>query len=228
MILRHSLPAFVLILFTTFTAPSTAANDLGERLQACAACHGEKGRSSSEAYYPSIAGKPSGYLFRQLENFQTGRRPHAIMRNMLAYLSDDYLQDIARYYAKQPAAVITSKPEASNEQLKLGKQLVILGNDKRGLPACTTCHANALQGIRPDIPGLTGLRAEYLSAQLGAWQVGTRSAPQPDCMAEIAKKLSGDEIQAIALYIANQDYAGKPLRGASLPPALPISCGAVQ
>ena len=47
-------------------------------------------------------------------------------------------------------------------------------------------------------------------------------------MAEIAKKLSGDEIQAIALYIANQEYAGKPQRAAALPPALPISCGAVQ
>ncbi|MGB1581561.1 MAG: c-type cytochrome, partial [Nevskiales bacterium] len=138
------------------------------------------------------------------------------------------LYDIARHYAKQSPARNHGKPQASSQQLALGQQLVQHGDPARALPACNSCHAEQLQGIKPDIPGLTGLRAEYLSAQLGAWQASTRRAPAPDCMAEIAKQLSGEEIQAIAVYIATQDYAGKPAGTADLPQPLPLPCGAVQ
>ena len=35
-------------------------------------------------------------------------------------------------------------------------------------------------------PGLLGLRADYISAQLGAWRYGTRTAAEPDCMQIVA------------------------------------------
>lgn len=75
--------------------------DIGTRLQACAACHGEKGRASEESDTPSIAGQPDAYLYEQLRSFRDQRRPHGVMQQMLAFLSDDYLREIAAYYAAQ-------------------------------------------------------------------------------------------------------------------------------
>lgn len=64
-------------------------------MRACTACHGEAGRSAQAEYYPSIVGKPAGYLYQQLLNFRDGRRQQSEMQLMLAYLSDAYLQEIA-------------------------------------------------------------------------------------------------------------------------------------
>lgn len=216
------------LLLSAFALPVHADGTMGERVQACAACHGDNGRSTAEAYYPSIAGKPEGYLYRQLKNFQTGRRPHRIMQNMLAYLSDDYLREIAAWYASQPPSTTAPLAAAPADKLELGQKLATRGDADRKLPACTSCHAPQLQGITPDIPGLTGLRAEYLSAQLGAWQADTRSAPQPDCMQQIAQMLTGDEIDALSQWIASRPYAGKPAPASALPDPLPLTCGAVQ
>ncbi len=40
--------------------------------------------------------------------------------------------------------------------------------------------------MEPAIPGLLGLRASYISAQLGGWRYGTRTAAAPDCMQIVA------------------------------------------
>lgn len=61
-----------------------------EHVKACAACHGEAGRSAAEGYYPSIAGKPADYLYAQLQHFRDGRRHNEVMAGMLAFLSDAY------------------------------------------------------------------------------------------------------------------------------------------
>src|ERR1051326_6750008 len=76
---------------------------LEQRLVACAACHGKNGEGlKANEYYPRIAGKPARYLFNQLVNFRERRRQSPAMNYMVGFLSDDYLRDIARYYAMQP------------------------------------------------------------------------------------------------------------------------------
>ena len=57
------------------------------------------------------------------------------------------------------------------------------------LPACTACHGAALAGTRPAVPGLLGLPRDYLIGQIGAWQTGKRHAIEPDCMADISRRL---------------------------------------
>ncbi len=202
---------------------------LAERLQACAACHGDEGRSQQEDYYPSIAGKPAGYLYRQLLNFRDGRRLHTTMRLMLAYLSDAYLYDIARYYARQsPGHHSLPETNLTEAQKALGKQLAQSGDPERDLPACTQCHGSRLQGRAPYIPGLTGLPSEYLAAQLGAWQAGTRQALTPDCMATIAQRLNGEDILAVSRWIAHQPTAADTPSTKGSYANLPMECGAVQ
>src|SRR5215475_10084419 len=75
---------------------------LAQRLLVCAACHGKMGEGTTKnETYPRLAGKPEGYLYNQLLNFSERRRRYAVMNYMVAYLSPAYLQEIARYYARQ-------------------------------------------------------------------------------------------------------------------------------
>ena len=59
-------------------------------------------------------------------------------------------------------------------------------------------------GVEPAVPGLVGVSADYLQAQLGAWRNGVRTAQPPDCMATIAKRLRPEDIGAVGAWVASQ------------------------
>ncbi|PPE73258.1 cytochrome C [Solimonas fluminis] len=219
------LPA--LLLACAGAAGAATADPMAERVRACAGCHGEEGRSAIESYAPSIAGKPEGYLLQQLTGFRDGRRSHAVMQQMLAWLSDDYLRDMARYYSTREPAKLPRPPQAAPAVLAQGRRLVEQGDAARKLPACAACHGQSLLGLQPAIPGLLNLRAEYLQAQLGAWRSGTRHAPAPDCMADIAGRLSGEEIAAITAWIASRELPRDHRPAVRREQPLPIDCGGV-
>jgi cytochrome c553 len=176
-----------------------------ERTRACTACHGEQGRAGPDGYYPRLAGKPAGYLYNQLKNFQQGRRHYAPMAYLIAPLSDEYLRAMADYFSSlhvaYPAPITASAPA---DVLARGKTLVLQGDARRDIPACVQCHGDALTGVQPATPGLVGLPRDYLNAQLGGWQTGQRKAHAPDCMSDIAKKLSDADINAASQWLASQ------------------------
>lgn len=201
--------------------------DMPARLEACAGCHGEGGRSDAETYYPSIAGKPAGYLHAQLVNFRIGRRHHAVMRTMLAYLSDEYLQEIARFYASETPTRSPPLTGIAAGTLALGRKLVEEGDPARELVACAACHDATLAGVAPAVPGLLGLRAEYLSGQLGAFRMGVRRAAEPNCMARIAKALTPAEIHAVSAFIASRPYPEQLRPATDAPDEWPMPCGGV-
>src|SRR4051812_29665394 len=163
---------------------AAVADTLEQRVVGGAACHGKQGEGGrGNEYYPRIAGKPAGYLYRQLVNFRDGRRTYPQMVYMVRYLSDDYLDEIAAYYASlQPGFPTPIAPVTSSQALSRGEALVRQGDPAKGVPACAACHGKALTGMQPAIPGLVGLFPDYINAQLGAWQRGGRHAAEPDCM----------------------------------------------
>jgi len=179
-----ALPAFA-------QAPSTptqrAPDTMEARMLACAPCHGKQGEGTDNDYFPRLAGKPAGYLKNQLVAFRDGRRRYPPMNYLLGYQSDTYLQKIAEYFAAlRPPAMPKTASDASAAVLSRGEALVEGGDQARGVPACAGCHGPKLTGMEPGIPGLVGLRATYISAQLGAFRYGTRTAPDPDCMQLVA------------------------------------------
>jgi cytochrome c553 len=213
-------------------APAAAApppDTLQQRLAACIACHAIRERS--DAYFPRIAGKPAGYLLHQLQNFRDGRRSAPIMTYMVSQLSDDYLRQIADFFAAQHATYPPPTPGsgalAGTAALTRGRQLVLQGDAARQIPACVSCHGAALGGVAPAIPGLLGLPSDYINAQFGAWRSGTRRAAAPDCMATIAGRLAGDEIAAISSWLSRQppDPIARPAAAATLAWPLPLACG---
>lgn len=196
------------------------------RVAACTACHGEQGRAGPDGYYPRLAGKPRDYLYHQLQNFRDGRRQYAPMAHLLRNLPDEYLRDIAAYFADQhvdyPAP---SRTDASPAMLERGRVLTTTGGPSRAVPACAACHGAALGGLAPAIPGLLGLPRDYLLAQIGSWRSGTRRAAEPDCMAHVARQLDPADVAAVAAWLSSQPVPSnyQPAPAGSI--SLPTTCG---
>ncbi|WP_195763431.1 c-type cytochrome [Duganella guangzhouensis] len=210
-------------------APLRAPDTMEAHTLACIGCHGDKGRGVENVYFPRLAGKPAGYLYNQLIAFQEGRRRYAPMNYLLAYLPPAYLKQMADYFASQrPDPLPTTAPSAPAAIIAQGQQIVAKGLPDKKIPACTSCHGGSLGGREPGIPGLLGLRADYVSAQLGAWRYGTRTALAPDCMQIIASTLSEAEVGAVAAYLATQQIPAqeKPVAADATP--LPMACGSQQ
>ena len=217
------------LLAGTAAAQSVQLTDsIAERVAACAACHGEEGRSTREGFFPRIAGKPSAYLYNQMINFREGRRQSPIMTHMVAHMSDEYIAEIAEYYSQLHPPYPPARPSgASASALEHGKSLVIRGDASRGIPACAACHGEKLTGMLPAIPGLIGLPRDYLVSQFGAWKLGSRQAESPDCMAEISHKLTPEDIGAVSDWLASQPVPAKMVPAPASPLKLPLSCGGV-
>jgi len=206
--------------------PRTVPDTIAQRMQACTPCHGQEGRASPVGYLPRIAGKPAGYLFNQLVSFRDGRRYSTAMSYLVEQLSDDYLREIARHFAALDVPYPPPPATAEREGvLRRGEVLATRGDIHRRLPACTQCHGYALTGALPAIPGLLGLPADYVIGQLGAWKTDNRRATAPDCMADIAKRLSSEDVRAVAVWLASRPVppGAKPAAQPDLP--LPLECG---
>ena len=214
------------LLAAAAVSAQTVPDTLAQRLLACAACHGKDGEGlAKNEYYPRLAGKPTIYLHNQLLNFRDKRRESAIMNYMLAYLSDNYLLEIADHYAKLQPPYPAPSTRASAQDLARGGKLVNEGDPARKLPACTSCHGTSLTGLEPAIPGLVGLYPPYIVSQLGAWKDNKRHAMAPDCMHEVAKALTPDDVGAITAWLVAQPLPKnlQPAPAGSL--KLPLECG---
>lgn len=229
-----------IVVFTLLAMVSSLANaqesmspgvpdTLEQRVKPCTICHGDEGRVGRDAYYPRIAGKPAGYLFNQLRNFRDGRRYYQAMAILLENLSDEYLLEMAQYFSSlkypypEPVANTLSPTE-----IKTVEALIHSGDPGRDIPACSACHGKALMGVKPFIPSLLGLPHAYVAAQFGGWRNGGIMRGQtPDCMSEIAKKLSQEEVNALAIWLPAQPVTGEPAESGTLVPELVQRCQAI-
>lgn len=196
------------------------------RVQGCVTCHGQSGQGTNNGYFPRIAGKPAGYLYNQLVAFRDGTRRYPPMNYLVAYLPDSYLKDMAEHFAKQ------RPPFAANDSARVdaattarGQALATVGDASKGIPACIACHGAGLTGMEPGIPGLVGLRSNYIAAQLTRWRVGERHAAEPDCMKRVATRLSDTDITAVSAWLSQQEAPKNPSPESSNLVRMPFACG---
>lgn len=232
--LRQALLGCGMALFSAVAALAAPEfhDTIAQRVKACTACHGDQGRSGPDEYYPRLAGKPAGYLYNQLLSFRDGRRHYGLMTHMVDLMTDEYLMEIAQYFAGlevpyPPPAPLPDHPSA--QALARGEQLVLHGDSAARLPACVACHGTKLTGAEPRFPGLVGLSVDYLSAQLGAFKTGERKAYPPDCMAKVAERLTDADAYAVAHWLASQavpaDSRPAPIGAVKQPAAPDLKCG---
>jgi cytochrome c553 len=204
--------------------PAVLPDTMDQRVLACASCHAKK--DVNDQYFPRISGKPAGYLYNQLVNFRDGRRQFPLMTYMVDHLSDAYMQEIATHFAGQHLPSPPPQPtSASAGVLERGRVLVMLGDPTVKVPACVACHGQQLTGVTPNIPGLIGLPRDYVNAQLGAWRSKTRRAHAPDCMGEIANRLTLADVNAISSWLGLQPVPPGAAPAASIARPLPLNCG---
>jgi cytochrome c553 len=145
---------------------------------------------------------------------------------LLEYLGDPYLQEMADYFAEQRPPLPAAAPsDVSAQVMQQGQALATRGDPARQIPACGSCHGPGLTGMEPGIPGLLGLRPNYISAQLGAWRYGTRTAKAPDCMQQVAARLTEADVTAVAAYLASRPAPINNAPGPKGAYVLPFACG---
>lgn len=170
--------------------------DAVRNIPACVSCHGVAG-NSTVVQNPKLAAQHEAYIYKQLNNFKAGERNNPIMTPFAKALTDDEMKNLAAYLNLQ-----TRKPGAAKNKdtVEFGKKIFRGGIAEKSVPACAGCHGPNGAGIPAEFPRIGGQHQEYTVAQLTGFRAGTRQNNVQ--MATIAKRLSDDEIQAVADYVA--------------------------
>lgn len=172
--------------------------------QACAACHGTAG-VSPDPVYPHLAGQDAAYTYKQLRDYRDGTRTNALMRAFVSTLSDEEMADIAAFYAAQPSP---RGAAAEGGKASVAAQgLIARGDGTRLIPACSSCHGSRGQGDPRSygMPALAGQTAAYLRQTMQAYRSGARANDVYSVMRSVSKRLTDEEIDAIATYYATRD-----------------------
>jgi cytochrome c553 len=180
----------------------------------CAACHGEAGVSHS-SLIPTLAGMDAAAIFKQLDDYRSGKRLWGVMGAMAKALSTQDSADVAAYFAGQvgglPALSGDRVPE-SGRSLRASdpaKRLVFAGDPQRGIPPCSACHGPG--GFKIGAPALQGQHAAYIERQLAAFAQGIRQNDIYQQMRAVAKQLTPDEMQALAAFYGTGASSGPPV-----------------
>ena len=172
------------------------SGDTARNLPACVSCHGAAGNSTISAN-PRLAGQNAGYIYKQLVDFTTPNRNHPVMTTYAKLLTDDEKKNIAAYLDTTVA-----KPNAAKNKdtIDLGKKIYRGGIASTGVAACAGCHGANGAGVPIQYPRLAGQHQDYTVAQLSTFKSGARKNSVQ--MTALAKRMSDDEMKAVADYIA--------------------------
>lgn len=108
MIRSISAATALVLALSPLLAYAAAADDAGRLRQralaaTCAHCHGTDGRAVQGEAMVRLAGMPKDYIFAQLMAFRSGQRPATVMHQITRGYSQEQLEDVATYFAAQPA-----------------------------------------------------------------------------------------------------------------------------
>lgn len=70
-------------------------------VDACTSCHGLDGRSR-DPDIPNLAGQKKNYLAKALRDFRIGERRQLMMNFLAKSMSDEDIENYAKYYASFP------------------------------------------------------------------------------------------------------------------------------
>jgi cytochrome c553 len=172
------------------------SGDAARGLPACVSCHGAAGNSTI-ASNPKLAGQIGPYVYKQLVEFTTPARNNAIMTPYAKLMTEEDKKNVAAYLsgtvAKQGAA-------KNKDTVELGKKIYRGGIAATGVAACASCHGANGNGIPAQFPRIAGQHQDYTVAQLQAFKSGARKNGVQ--MSTLAKRMSDEEMKAVADYIA--------------------------
>jgi cytochrome c553 len=194
-----------------------------KKAETCAGCHGQDGNSAM-GLFPKLAGQHPAYLVKQLIAFKSGERTDLSMQSIASSLSDEDMRDIAAFYSEQGISENTPpEPEVAedddddwgdsettaesslsiDELVAMGRDLYRNGDVENKVSACIACHGPYGQGNKPAVfPRLASQHADYLIKSLKDFKLNVRNNNPDSMMHMIANKMTDEEIEAVAHYIA--------------------------
>ena len=179
----------------------------------CTACHGQNGVSAS-TLIPTLAGMDAAVIYKQLDDYRSGKRLWGVMGAIAQALSAQDSADVAAHFSAQPDGLpqLTGRrvPEAgrSLRESDPAKRLVYAGDPRRGIPPCSACHGPG--GYKLGAPALQGQQAAYIERQLGEFAQGIRQNDIFEQMRVIARQLTPEEMHALASFYGKDIGVPKP------------------
>jgi cytochrome c553 len=213
--LGKPLAGIVLAVLATTTLAAGNPEAGQQKAAACVGCHGADGNSVAlpppAEPWPKLAGQVPEYIAKQLHDFKSGRRSNGQMSPMAQSVSEADIADIAAYFARQK---IKPGETGSSESMAIGEKIFFKGKGRPDVvAACVGCHGlggvgnknwSKLMANQPAVlaPAIGGQHASYLVKQLKDYKDGKRTNDAAQVMRNIAARMSSQEIEAVAVYVA--------------------------
>ena len=173
----------------------------------CTACHGEGGGSKS-TFIPILAGMDPAVIFKQLDDYRSGKRLWGVMGAIAKALSTLNSADVAAYFAVRPKGLVAIARGGSlhaKAESDSARRLAFIGDEQRGIPPCTACHGP--NGYKIGAPPLAGQHVAYIERQLAAFAQGLRQNDINEQMRAIARQLTPSEMHALAAFYGAPESA---------------------
>lgn len=175
-------------------------------LSDCVRCHGKDGAGRS-LMTPILSGQNKVYLVESLRAYAAKLRPSGIMETAATAVNPEFFEQLAQYYSIQP--IQRASGTRDPELVKHGERIANHGDRDRDIPACLGCHGR--RDRNQVFPELSSQSAEYLTGQLKLFRAGVRGGtPFEHLMRNAAKRLTDDEIAALAAYFAHRPRSASP------------------
>lgn len=169
---------------------------LEERLLLCGGCHNPDGNSVIPEN-PKLSGMNAKYLNRQLEDFKAAKRTSPIMDTIIPMVDESEFKALAKYFSEQKRLPGTSDKA---DLVAKGQQIYLEGVLATAAPACGGCHGEDGTG-NDKFPRLNGQNQAYVISQLANFKSGARNNDPKGVMRAVAKRLTDEEMAAVAEYI---------------------------
>jgi cytochrome c553 len=192
-------PIMAIVAIGCFVVSAMPGQAESPAVRNCTWCHGTSAQGYTPA--PRLAGQRSQYLENQLASFRTHGRDNPLSKQYMwgaaENLSVQTARALASYFSTLP-------PKAAGDGdmglVATGKTIYQEGRPDANIVACVVCHGPNAEGVG-QIPRLGGLAYSYLKRTLEQWGQGYHVASGPP-MPDIARKLSSDQIEALASYLS--------------------------
>lgn len=176
-------------------SPPGLAQPIEKRAEACYACHGKNGTSTTPLT-PSLGAQPSFFVVAQLFLSRDDRRTRepTPMDAFARGLTDDDLRAFGDLIAKLPPP---APPAGTSDAARLARAGALVEKRK-----CGVCHNPDFSG-RDQMPRLANQREDYLLKALRDYRSGNRIGYGNAAMAETVAGLSDAELADLAHFLAH-------------------------
>ncbi len=174
------------------TGTAIARGDIEILARTCNNCHGVGGVSVGTSM-PSIGGLPKEYLRTIMKQWKYDERSAITMNRIVKGFSDDELDALAAYFAKQPW--VPSPQRVSPELLAKGKSAI---SEK-----CEDCHGFTGNDPDVDVPKINGQWSRYMELELEKYRSMEFKMPHRK-MKKAAQDMKPADLPAAARYYGAQ------------------------